>query len=77
MPDKMYEYEMDPTRTVGATEWTRNAGRTDGQADGQTAGRPGWNQYTPPTTSLCGGYNNWLYNRNNRKHHEKLHSSKM
>ena len=28
--DKMYEYEMDPTKTVGATERTRDAGRTDG-----------------------------------------------
>ena len=32
---KMYKYEMDPTRTLGATERTRNAGRTE------------WNQYTP------------------------------
>ena len=31
--DKMYKYEMDPTRTVGATERTRDAGRTDGQTD--------------------------------------------
>ena len=22
--DKMYKYEMDPTRTVSATEWTRD-----------------------------------------------------
>ena len=28
--DKMHEYEMDPTRTVGATERTWDAGRTDG-----------------------------------------------
>ena len=28
--DKMYKYEMDPTKTVGATERTLNAGRTDG-----------------------------------------------
>ena len=28
--DKMYKYEMDPTRTVDATERTRDAGRTDG-----------------------------------------------
>ena len=32
--DKMYKYEMDPTRTVGTTERTQD-GRTD------------WNQYTP------------------------------
>ena len=37
--DKMYKYEMDPTRTLGATEWTRIAGQRDG--------RTGWNQYTP------------------------------
>ena len=30
----MYKYEMDPTRTVGATEQTRDAGRTDRQTDG-------------------------------------------
>ena len=40
--DKMYKYEMDPTRTVGATERTRDAGRTDGRTE--------WNQYTSPTT---------------------------
>ena len=28
--DKMYKYEMDPTRTVEATERTRDAGRTRG-----------------------------------------------
>ena len=27
--DKMYKYEMDPTRTVGATERTRDVGQTD------------------------------------------------
>ena len=31
---KMYRYEMNPTRTVGVTEWTRDAGRTDRRADG-------------------------------------------
>ena len=31
--DKMYKYEMDPTRTVGATEWTRDAGQKDGRTD--------------------------------------------
>ena len=30
----MYKYEMAPTRTVGATEWTQDAGRTDGWTDG-------------------------------------------
>ena len=37
--DKMYKYEMDPTRTVGATEQTRDAGQTDRQTDGQTEGQ--------------------------------------
>ena len=43
--DKMYKYEMDPTRTVGATERTWDVGRTDGQTDGVKA-------IYPPTTSL-------------------------
>ena len=39
-----YKYEMDPTRNVGVTERTRDAGRTDGLTDR----RMEWNQYTPP-----------------------------
>ena len=35
----MYKYEMDPTRTVGATD-----GRTDRRMDGQTERRMEWNQ---------------------------------
>ena len=31
--DKMYKYEMDPTRTVGATEQTRDAGQMDGRSE--------------------------------------------
>ena len=34
--EKMYKYEMDPTRTVGATEQTWDAGRKDGRTDGQS-----------------------------------------
>ena len=45
--DKVYKYEMDPTRTVGTTERTRDVGwtslenlisaaMTDGQTDGRT-----------------------------------------
>ena len=35
--DKMYKYEMDPPRTVGATERTRYGGRMlDGRTDGRT-----------------------------------------
>ena len=41
--DKMYKYEMDSTRTLGATERTCDAGRT---RDGRTDGRTEWNQYT-------------------------------
>ena len=37
--DKMYKYGMDPTRTVCATERTRDAGWTDEQTDGRTDGR--------------------------------------
>ena len=29
----MYKYEMDPTRTVGATEQKRDAGQMDGVSD--------------------------------------------
>ena len=31
--DKMYKYQMDPTRTVGTTERTQNVGWTDGGTD--------------------------------------------
>ena len=31
--DKMYKYEMDPSRTVGTTEQTRDAGQMDGQSE--------------------------------------------
>ena len=50
----MYKYVIDPTRTVGATDQTRDTGRTDGQME--------CNQYSPPppTTSLCGGYKNGI-----------------
>ena len=49
-----YIYEMDPTRTVGAKEWTRDARRI-GWTDGQT---DGWSETNiPPITSSCVGYN--------------------
>ena len=49
---------MDQTRTVGATERTRDAGRTGGRPARQMDGRTEWNQYNPPpppppTNSLC------------------------
>ena len=59
--DKMYEYEIDPTRTVGATERKTNAGRRDGQAtDGRTDGRTDGQSetYSPPNNfGVRGGYN--------------------
>ena len=51
----MYKYEMDPTRTVGATEQTRVAGRMDGRADGQMDGRSETN--IPPNNFVVRGYN--------------------
>ena len=38
---------MDPTKNVGITVQTWDAGRADGQNDGRTE----WNQYTPQ--QLC------------------------
>ena len=52
--DKMYKYEMDTNRTAGATDKTQDVGQTDGQTDGQSETN------IPPTTSLCGGYDNGL-----------------
>ena len=50
--DKMYKYKMDPTRTVGTTERTRDAEQMDGQTDGRTDQvKPIY----PPTTLLWGG----------------------
>ena len=46
----MYQYEMDLTRTVGATERTQDGGRTDGQTGRQMDG--GSEANIPPTTSL-------------------------
>ena len=52
--DKMYKYKMDPIRTVGTAERTRDAGGLDRQMDGRTDGvKPIY----PPTTSLREGYN--------------------
>ena len=56
--DKMCKYEIDPTRTVGATERTQDAGRTDGQTDRRTDGRSETN--IPPTTSLRRVYNKFF-----------------
>ena len=51
--DKMYKYEMDPTKIEGATERTQDAGRTDGQTDGRTE----WNQHTSQQLRCARGYN--------------------
>ena len=57
--DKMYKYEMDPTRTIGATERTRDTWRTqdgcgtDGRTDEQT---DGWSETNiPPNNFLVRG----------------------
>ena len=55
----MYKYQMDPTKTVGATEWTQNDGQTDGRTDGgRTDGRTEWNRYIPQQLRCVGGIMN-------------------
>ena len=44
----------NPSRTVGVTERTRNAGWTDRRTDGRT---DGMKPIYPPSTLLCWGYN--------------------
>ena len=74
--DKMYKYEMDATKTVGATEWTQNTEGTDGQMDRQTNGRTdGVKPIYPPTTSLCGGYNYSLEATSNWNIQSQQHSN--
>ena len=46
--DKMCKFEMDPTKTVGATERTWDAEETDARSE---------TNITPPT-SLCGSIKN-------------------
>ena len=50
----MFKYEMDPTRTVGATEWTLDAGRMDERTYVRTYGPTEWNQYTPQQLRCAG-----------------------
>ena len=53
---KMYKYEMDPTKSVGATERTRDVGRTDGRTDERTGGvKPIY-----PNNFVVRGYNKFL-----------------
>ena len=57
----MYKYEMDPTKTVGTTEWTRDAGRTDGQMDGRTDGvKPVYPQQQI-SNAMCSCYNMLIF----------------
>ena len=53
--DKMYKYEMDPTRTVGATERTQDGGRTDRGTDRGADRRTEWNQHTRQQLRCSGG----------------------
>ena len=51
--DKMFKYEMGPTRTLGATERTRDAEQTDGRTNGgQTNGRTDGNSFTVVNTPV-------------------------
>ena len=50
--DKIYQYEMYPTRPVNTREHTQDVGWTDGQTDRRMDGRREWNQYTPPPQQL-------------------------
>ena len=47
--DKMCKYEIDPTNTVSATEWTRDGGRTDGWSE--------TSMLVPPNNFVVRGYN--------------------
>ena len=51
--DKMYKCEMNPTRTAGATEQTRDVGQTDGQTDRRTDGQSETN--IPPNNFVVQG----------------------
>ena len=51
--DKMYKYEIDPTRTVGTTERTPDAGWTDGRTDGRTDGQKDrWSETNIPPNNF-------------------------
>ena len=50
---------MDPTRTVGATERTTDVGQTHRRTDRRTDGKSETN--IPPKTLLCVGYNYMLH----------------
>ena len=66
---EMYKHEMNPTKTVGTTEQTRDAARTDvyneidciiGRIDVPTDRRTEWNQYTPQQLCCARGMIIWL-----------------
>ena len=46
---EMYKYEMNATKTVGATEWTRDAGRTEVRMSRWT---DGWSETNIPPNNL-------------------------
>ena len=74
MLDKMDEYEIDPTRTVGATERRRDVGQTDGRTDGRSDKQTdGLMVGVKPTTSLCRGYNSNFVVYNNSFFHIEGH----
>ena len=65
--DEMYNYEMDPTRTVHATERTQGVGWTDGWTEGRTDGQMDgwmeWNQNTPEQIRCVWGFIVYIYLR--------------
>ena len=56
----MYKYEMDPARTVGATERKQDAVGTDGRSE---------TNILPDNFAVPGGYNYAQSNTQPRKHH--------
>ena len=63
--DKMDRYEMDPIRTVDATERTRDSGLKDRRADGRTDGRTdGVKQHSSSYSHIeytyCSVYLKWV-----------------
>ena len=55
--DKTYKYEMDPTTTVGTTEWTLDAGQMDRWTD---RGTDGVKPISPQQHRCVGGIMNTL-----------------
>ena len=68
----MWIYEIDPTRTVGATERTRDAGRTDGRTDGwsETNVIPPYNGYNDDDINNDKNNNDNNDNNNNNNNND-------